>query len=156
MVKKEYQAMAEKRDKTAKAVMKNQRASLKYSLEIVREIKGKRLGKASRFLKNVLAHKEYLPLKRHMKKVGHRKGDAKSGVKSGRYPTGTVNVWLMLLDSVKANADYRGLEVKDLVIAHAFASQGYKRMGYQSQGRISGKRRAKKAVHIEVVVREGK
>jgi large subunit ribosomal protein L22 len=155
MVKKEYQKKIEGK-KVAKAVAKNQRASLKYSTELVREIKGKRLDKAEAFIKRILKKEEYLPLRVYNKKVGHRKGDAKSFSKSGRFPKGTLNVFLKLLESVKANADYKGLDSENLMIVHAFASQGFQRTSFQSQGKIGGKRRKRKSTHIEVIVMEGK
>ena len=59
-----------------------------------------------------------------------------------------------MLNSVKANADYKGLNEENLIIIHAFSSQGFRRRSAQSQGRISGKRRKRKSTHMEVIVRE--
>jgi len=156
MVKKNYQVALSDADrkKTAMAVAKNVPVSLKYATEIIREIKGKPLDKAEQFLYNVISHKQYLPLRQFRKNVGHRKGDAQSGVKSGRYPAKTCRAILSVLESVKANADYKGLDEDKLLIVHAFASQGFARMSHQPQGHMGGKRRKKKSVHFEVIVRE--
>ncbi len=156
MVKKNYQvALSDAaKKKTAMAVAKNATMSLKYATEIIREIKGKPLVVAESFLENVIAHRAFLPLRQYRKNVGHRKGEAKSGVKSGRYPEKTCKAVLSLLESVKANADYKGLDEEKLLIVHAFASQGFARMSHQPQGHMGGKRRKKKSVHFEVIVRE--
>ena len=153
MTKRSYQVEL-KGKKIAKAMAKNANVSLKFSLELIREIKGKRVDKAEAFLRRIMEYKEFLPLRAYKKKVAHRRGDARSFTKSGRYPIKVAKIWLSLLESVKANADYAGLDADNLIITHAFASQGYRRYSYQSQGRIGGKRRIKKSAHIEVAVRE--
>lgn len=156
MVKKNYQAEIKKPEKCARVIMTNQHASLKYSTELVREIKGKNVKRAESFLQNILEKKEFLPLRRYVKQVGHRKGRSRSFAKTGRYPKGTAEIFKKLIESAKANADYKGLDTENLIITHAFASQGFRRISHQSQGRITGKRRGKKSVHLEIVVREGK
>ena len=155
MVKKAYQAEISDAS-TARAFNSNASASLKYSTEICREIKGKQLDKAIAFLKRIINHEEFLPLRKFNKKVAHRKGESKSGVKSGRYPEKTCETFVNLLESVKANADFKGLDTEKLLIVHAFASQGFSRYSFQPKGKISGKRRKRKVAHIEVIVREGK
>lgn len=156
MVKKNYQAKLKDSKKIAKAIAKNQRASLKFSTEIVREIKGKRVDSVEKFLQRILEKKEWLPLRRYKKKTGHKKGSAKSFTKIGGTPVGTVRVFLNLLNTVKANADYKGLDADNLIITHVFASQGFRRYSSQSQGRTAGKRRRRKSVHLEIAVVEAK
>ncbi|MFH1257182.1 MAG: 50S ribosomal protein L22 [Candidatus Diapherotrites archaeon] len=156
MVKKNYQIEIPNEKKIAKAVAKNAHASLKYSTELVRELKGQRLDRSMEFLQRIMEKKEHLPLRRYKKKVPHRKGETKSFTKTGRYPVKTAGIFSSLLESVKSNADYKGLDAENLLITHMFVSQGFGRIGYQPQGRISGKARRKKAVHLEVVVTEAK
>ena len=153
MVKRNYQVELSGK-KIAKAMIKNANVSLKFSAELIREIKGRRVDKAEAFLNRILEKKDFLPLRKYKKKVSHRRGDARSFTKSGRYPVKVAKIWLGLLQSVKANADYAGLDPDNLLITHAFVSQGYRRYSYQNQGRIGGKRRLKKAAHIEIAVRE--
>ena len=86
MVKTNYQAKIGKESKTAKATLKNANVSLKNSTEMMREIKGQPLDKAIKRIHRIAEKTEALPLRRYNRKVAHRKGDAKSGVKSGRYP----------------------------------------------------------------------
>jgi len=156
MVKKAYQVQLAKETAIAKAMLKNQRASLKFSTELAREIKGKRLDKSEKFLQEIVEKKTHLPLRVYRRKVPHRKGETKSFTPAGRYPMGTAKIFLKLLETVKANADYKGLDSENLIITHLFASQGFQRVSYQTQGRISGKRRKRKSVHLEIVVMEAK
>jgi large subunit ribosomal protein L22 len=156
MAKKEYQAKVGKESKIAKATIKNANVSLKYSTELCNQLKGMKIEKAMGWIERIINHEEYLPLKRYHKKVAHRKGDSKKGVKSGRYPEKTLKVFLDLLNSVQTNADFKGLDEEKLNIIHAFASKGITRYSYQSKGKIGGKSRRKNATHIEIIVSEGK
>ena len=156
MVKQNYQSeITGDEKKVSKAILKNTRASLKYATEFARELKNKPIKKSEAFLNDILEKKRYLPLRKYNRKVAHRPGKSESGVKSGRYPSGTTKVFLELLQNLKANADYKGLDSDKLIIKNVFASEGFRRMSYQSQGRISGKRRKKKSIHLEAVAIEG-
>ena len=156
MVKENYQIELGNESKLAKARHANAVASIKFSTEIAREIKGKRLDWAEQWLNRVLKHEDYIPLRVYHKKVPHRKGQSKSFGKAGRYAHKTVAVFLKLLKAVKANADFKGLDADNLLIVHTFVSMGFRRMSNQAKGKISGKSRQSKAAHIELVVREAR
>lgn len=140
--------------KIAKAFAANQSISPKYSNEICRELMGKSIQEAETFLNKVILHETHLPLRKYTKKVAHRAGDPISGTKSGRYPWKACEAFLTLLKSVKANADYKGLDSENLKIIHAFASYGFRRQSHQVGGKIGGKMRKRKSTHIEVIVKE--
>ena len=112
--------------------------------------------KAQKFLLNVIEEKEFLPLRKYNRKVAHRKGESKSGVKSGRFPVNLSRVFIKLLQSAKANADFKGLDSENLLISHCFASRGFGRRSVQPKGHIAGKRRRSKSTHVEVIVKEAK
>ena len=154
MVKKNYQEEVPDEKTTAKAMLKNRHVSLKYSTEICREIRGKPVFKAEKFLNNIIAHKSFLPLKRYNKKVAHRKGASVSGVKSGRYPEKTCETFLELISYAKANAENKGLDADRLLLRHCFASEGFRRITMQPKGHVAGRRRKQKSTHIEMIVQE--
>lgn len=154
MSKTKYQNIIGKESKTAKAITANAPISLKFSTELVNQIKGKYVEKIIAWLTRIENEEEFLPLKMYDKKVAHRKGESKAGAKAGRYPKKVVRAWIELLESAKNNADFKGLDQEKLIILHAFASSGMNRYSYQSKGRIGGKARRKNATHIEVIVTE--
>jgi len=156
MVKKKYQVEIRQEKKVAKAIAKNQQVSTKYATEICREIRDKKVSKVEKRLQRIAKGKEFLPLRQYNKKVAHRKGNAVSGVKSGRFPVKACNVFLKILESVKANADFKGLDSENMVIAHCFASRGFARRSMQPKGHIAGKRRRRKSTHIEIIALEAK
>jgi len=156
MVNSNYQAEVGKPSKTARAFISNAPISVKYSVELCNQIKTRPVSKVIEFLKRIIAHEEYLPLRRYNKKVAHRKGQAKEGVKSGRYPEKVAAEFIKLLELAKTNADFKGLESEKLLIIHAFANMGMNRFSYQSKGRIAGKARRRNATNIEVIVQEMK
>ncbi len=153
MVKSNYQETCNEAA-TAKAMAKNKNVSLKYSTEICREIRGRPLVKAEKFLNEVSEKRAFLPLKRYNKKVAHRKGSSVSGVKSGRYPVKTCKAFLELLQNAKANAESKGLDEEKLLVRHCFASCGFRRYKMQPKGRIAGKRRRQKSTHLEIILQE--
>ncbi|MBI4045086.1 MAG: 50S ribosomal protein L22 [Candidatus Diapherotrites archaeon] len=153
MAKKNYQASFDPK-KTCRVIGKNKPVSLKYSTELVREIKGKMVSSAEAFLNRVLEKKDFLPIRRYTSKIGHRKGEAKSFTKTGKYPFKVAKVFLGLLSDLRANADYKGMNAEKLLIVHGFASMGYRRTSNQPQGRISGKARKNKSTHIELIALE--
>ncbi len=156
MVKKNYQAKVGKESKTAKAVITNANISLKYATEASNQLRGMYVNKAIAWLTRIMNKEEYLPLKRYHKKVAHRKGEAKSGEKAGRYPQKVTKTLIELLESAKNNADFKGLDSEKLNIIHMFASPGLGRYSHQSKGKIGGKARRTNATHVEVIVSEVK
>jgi len=156
MVKKTYQAKVKNEKKVAKAIAANQAVSTKYATELCREARNKKVSRIQKKLQKILKKEEFLTLRKYNKKVAHRKGESKSGVKSGRFPKNLCTVFLKLLESAKANADFKGLDSENLLISHCFASKGFSRRSVQSKGRIGGKRRKKKSTHIEIIVTEAK
>lgn len=154
MVKEKYQVKVKDKKHTAKAMEKNKPISLKYSTEICREIKGKPVKKVEKNLNKIINQEKFLPLKKYNRKVGHKKGKSVSGVKSGRYPQKTCKVFLNLIESAKANAEDKGLDTEKLLVKHCFASQGFRRYKMQPKGRIAGKRRRQKSVHLEIILQE--
>ncbi|MCX8158574.1 MAG: 50S ribosomal protein L22 [Candidatus Diapherotrites archaeon] len=156
MVKKNYQTELQiDEKKIVKAMLKNKPISTKYAIELCRELKNKPINKAERFLRDIVEMKRFLPLRKYNKKVPHRRGNAISKTKSGKYPVKTAKVFLELLQNLKANADYKGLDSEKLILKHLFASYGFRRITFQPQGRISGKRRKKKSTHLEAMAVEG-
>lgn len=154
MVKENYQAEISGTN-VARAMFTNKRISTKYATELCREIRGKPVDKAIAFVKRIIAHEDFLPLRKYRLKVAHRKGNART-VPSGRFPEKVCNAFVELLESVKSNAANKGLNEDALIIRHVFASGGFHRKAMQSRGKIAGKVRKRKSTHLEVIVQESK
>ncbi len=155
-MKKNYNYKDKEGEKTAKARLSNAPLSLKFSTEFGRELKGMKTKKAIAFLERIIEEKDFLPLKKYHGKVAHRKGEAKSGVKSGRYPKNTTKELIKLIKNVEANADAKGMDKENLIILHMHACQGLKRIFHQAKGKIGGKARIHKSTNVEITVRENK
>lgn len=154
MAKKNYQVENFDPKKVCRIMAKGQPVSLKYAVELLREIKGKPVSKAEEFINRIIEGKDFLPLRKYNLRIGHKRGEAKSFSKTGKYPQRLCHVFLGLLANLRANADYKGMNSEKLLLLHGFASEGYRRYSNQSQGRISGKRRRKKSCHIELIALE--
>lgn len=139
-------------DKTAKASGREMDISHKHAREICHKIRGMLLEDAKKYLEAVTEKKASVPYKRHHKKIGHR-SDLK-GWDVGRYPVKAAGKFLELLDSIEANAEYKGLEVDRLMIIHAAAQKGRvnKRIFYRAFGSSSPKNNV--LTHVELAVEE--
>lgn len=139
-------------DKTAVASGRDLRIKPKSAREICNSIKGMKLQNAKVFLEDVIEKKRPVPYKRHRKKVPHRKG--LPGYDSGRYPEKAAKEILKLLNSVEANAEFKGLYADRLRIIHLAAHRGrvIKKFIPRAFGRASPY--YKHLTHVEVAVEE--
>ena len=126
--------------------------SPKHAIEIGRFINGMSLDSAEEYLKDVIALKRAIPFKRFNRNVAHKRGLEKWD--AGRYPKKASQVYLKLLNNVKKNAEYDGLDIDNLTIIHVSANRGMKRRGFmpRAMGRATPKNR--ESVNIEIIVEE--
>ena len=127
--------------------------SFKHAVEICRAIKGKKIDDAIAYLEDVVAMKKAVPFKNHKKKVAHRKGLEKWY--AGRYPVKASREIIKVLKNLKANAEYKGLEVNRLVITHAQAKKGrvLKRYMPRAYGRATPRFKVLTTVEVVAEVR---
>ena len=121
--------------KSAKAKGSNLRVHFKNTRETAQAIKAMPLHRATKYLKNVIAHKEIVPFRRFMGGVGrHAQANVISrienqeldtyfvfkvhGTAQGRWPLKSAEFLLHLLKNAESNAEYKGLDADHLVIEH--------------------------------------
>merc|ERR1739842_19824 len=139
---------------SAKAKGSNLRVHFKNTRETAQAIKSMPLHRASKYLKNVIAHKEIVPFRRFMGGVG-RHGQAKvHGTAQGRWPLKSAEFLLQLLKNAESNAEYKGLDADHLVIDHIQVNRAPKmrRSTYRAHGRINPYMSS--PCHIEIVLVE--
>jgi len=107
---------------TAKAMAHELNVSPKHCYEILREIRGKKVVTAKKFLENVIELKESVPFKRFNRNVGHKRHQ--SGWDAGRYPVKACGEILKLIKHAEANAEYKGLDTENMRIIHASSKRG--------------------------------
>lgn len=136
-----------------RASLREVNVSPKEAREVCAAIKGLPLAKAREILNDVVELRRPIPFRRYSKKVGHKAG--LQGYYAGRYPIKVAKAVLKLLDSLEANAEYRGLDTSRLKLIHAAAYPGRRLRRYvpRAFGRATPK--DKVLVHIEVVGAEG-
>ena len=108
--------------KAAKAMGYEMPISFKHAVEICRELRGKKISEAKKFLEDVIAMRRPVPFRKYKKKVAHKRGIDKWY--AGRYPQKAAKYILKVLRNLEANAEYKGLELDKLVIVHAQAQKG--------------------------------
>ena len=123
-----YSIKLEDETKIAKAYGKELKISPKYSVEVCRELKGKKVKEAIEYLEKVIALKQPVPLKRYNKKVPHKGNLVKAC--AGRYPVKVAKHILKVIRSAISNARYKGLDEEKLFIKHICATRGRIIKGY--------------------------
>lgn len=118
--------------------------SFKQSVEICGFIKNKNVNDAKKLLQDVIEKKIAIPFRRYNWDLGHKK---KTG--PARYPERASKEFIKLIEDVEANAQFKGLNTSNLVIAHIATHKAAKAWHY---GRKT--RRKMKRTNVEIVVEE--
>jgi large subunit ribosomal protein L22 len=139
--KKEIPKVNPEKAHFASVSVKNLPISTKQSVEIAKYLMGRQLNKSKLFLQNVIDKKSAVPFKRYNRDVGHKPGK----IAAGRYPEKSAKHFLMLLNSLEANAENKGLDVDNLKLSEVIANKG---PGQWHYGRL--RRRKMKRTHLEI------
>jgi large subunit ribosomal protein L22 len=115
--------------KTALAYVKNARISLKHSVVICKELKGKKLENAKNFLKNLIEKKISL---------------------NGKYHTNAAKKILEALESAGANAKQKGLAEEKLFIKNIKADKGFIFVRPRSRWNLRGRKVKSTNLFVEI------
>ena len=136
-------------DTSAKALGKELPISPKFSREICGMIRGMKVDKAIQALEEVIALKRPVPLKRYNKRVSH-----KQGVGPGRYPEKAATAILKVIQSAVANAEYKGLDVDNMVLRTITVSRGRTIPGHMPRAHGRATQWDQNTVNLEVIIEE--
>jgi large subunit ribosomal protein L22 len=142
-----------KGDTIARAKANELNMSPKHSIEIATFIRHQRVNDAIAYLNQVVALKKAIPFRRFNRNVAHKRG-LPGNWDAGRYPVKASKAYIRLLESVKKNAEYVGLDAENLEIVHALAQRGRAQKAFfpRAMGRATPK--VRESVSLEVIVRE--
>jgi large subunit ribosomal protein L22 len=140
-------------DTIAKAKANELNMSPKHSIEIATFIRHQRVNDAITYLKDVIGLKKAIPFRRFNRNVAHKRG-LPGNWDAGRYPVKASRAYIRVLESVKKNAEYIGLDADNLEIIHVSANRGRAQKSFfpRAMGRATPK--VRETVNIEIVVRE--
>ena len=139
-------------DKTAIASGRDLSISPKATREICQAIRRMKLNEARNYLQEVIDMKRPVVYKRYKKKQAHRRGI--EGFYAGRYPVKAASEMIKVLDSVEANAVFKGLDLEKLKITHAVAQRARKIRGYIPRAFGGASPRNNLLCHVELVAEE--
>jgi large subunit ribosomal protein L22 len=140
-------------DNIAKAKANELNMSPKHSIEIATFIRHQRVNDAIAYLNDVVGLKKAIPFRRFNRNVAHKRG-LPGNWDAGRYPVKASKEYIRVLESVKKNAEYIGLDADNLEIIHVSANRGRAQKSFfpRAMGRATPK--VRETVNLEVVVRE--
>lgn len=117
--------------KTACGMARDLNISFKHAVEVCSAVKGMDVNEAVSFLESVTRLEMPVPFKKYPGGVGHRKGVSLPG----KYPKKTALEVINLLNNIKSNAEYKGLDSENLIIKHIQALKGISRLKRKPKGR---------------------
>jgi len=140
-------------DNIAKAKANELNMSPKHSIEIATFIRHQRVNDAIAYLNEVVGLKKAIPFRKFNRNVAHKRG-LPGNWDAGRYPVKASKAYIRVLESVKKNAEYIGLDADNLEIIHVSANRGRAQKSFfpRAMGRATPK--VRETVNLEVVVRE--
>ena len=140
-------------DNIAKAKANELNMSPKHSIEIATFIRHQRVNDAIAYLNDVVGLKKAIPFRRFNRNVAHKRG-LPGNWDAGRYPVKASKAYIRVLESVKKNAEYIGLDADNLEIIHVSANRGRAQKSFfpRAMGRATPK--VRETVNLEIVVRE--
>ncbi|MEM4747706.1 MAG: 50S ribosomal protein L22 [Archaeoglobaceae archaeon] len=155
MARISYSYIPKDETKAVKAMGYEIPMSFKHAVEICRELKGKKIPQAMKYLEDVIEMKFPVPMRKYKKKVAHKNIP---GWYAGRYPQKAAREILKVLKNLKANAEYKGLNPEELVIVHAQAKKGRSIIRYvpRAFGRAVPKRKQLTTVEFVAEIAEVK
>lgn len=137
-----------------KAKGSNLKVSFKNTRETANAVKGMEIGKAEKYLKDVIALKRIVPFRRHNGGVGRHAQCHEHGWAQGRWPKKSAQLVLSMLKNVRSNAEAKGVDSERLKITHIKVDRapGSRRSTYRAHGRIT--KYSSQPCHIEVYCKE--
>ncbi|HOE52794.1 MAG TPA: 50S ribosomal protein L22 [Methanomassiliicoccales archaeon] len=143
-----YTAQADP-DTTSRAIAKELPISPKFSREICRMVRGKKVDDAIRMLEEVVELRRPVPIRRYNYGVAH-----KPGIGPGRYPTKAAAAIIKVLESAKSNAEYKGLDTDNMRVRVISAHLGRTIPGYMPRAHGRSTAWDQQTVNIEVILEE--
>ena len=136
-------------DTTSRAIGKEMPISPKFSREVCRMLKGKNVNEAIKMLAEVVDLKRPVPIRRYNTGVAH-----KQGVGPGRFPTKAAKAISRVLESAKANAEYKGLDPETMRVKVITTNLGRTMKGYMPRAHGRSTQWNQQTVNIEVILEE--
>jgi large subunit ribosomal protein L22 len=133
--------------RTVKASLREIDVSPKWSREVCRAIVGLTIPEAKKLMEDVIAMKRMIPYRRYRKNRAHH-AETKG---AGGYPVKVAKHMLKLLESLEANADFKGLDPDEVVIIHAAAHKARRIRKFMPRAFGRATPYDKQLVHIELV-----
>jgi large subunit ribosomal protein L22 len=117
---------------TSRALGKELPVSPKHCREILKELRGKKVEDAKKYLKGVIELKVAVPYTRYKLRQ-----HPKPKVGTARYPVKAAKAILRVLESAESNAEYKGLDADGMRVKVACAHRGMIMKSYmpRAQGR---------------------
>jgi len=128
-----YAAEPRNEAKAVKAIGRDLNVSFKHAVEICGKLRGMKVSEGIVLLEAVTRLEKTIPFKRFNKGIGHRRGLGKDALSA--CPEKAAGLILKILQNLRANAEFRGLDADNIKITHIEALRGISRKRRKPKGR---------------------
>lgn len=136
-------------EKTSKAMGKELSVSPKHCREVLKMLRGMKVEKAKEYLEGVIDKTVPVPYSRYKKYLR-----PKPKVGPARYPVNAAKAILKVIESAKANAEYKGLDADNMRVKVACAHRGRIQQGYMPRAFGRSSPWNEQTTNIEIVLEE--
>mmetsp|Transcript_46089 Transcript_46089/g.92902 ORF Transcript_46089/g.92902 Transcript_46089/m.92902 type:complete len:187 (-) Transcript_46089:31-591(-) len=140
--------------KSCKAMGVDLRVHFKNTYETAMAIKGMKLKDAQTYLEDVCEKRQCVPFKKFKGGIGRTAQAKVFKLSQGRWPIKSAKIILGLLTNAESNAEFKNLDVDNLVIEHIHvnAAQQGRRRTYRAHGRINAYMSS--PCHVQMILQE--
>ena len=136
-------------EKTSKAIGKEISVSPKHCREVLKELKGMKVEQAKEYLEGVIEKRTPVPYSRYKMWL-----NPKPKVGPARYPEKAAKAILKVIESARANAEYKGLDSENMKIKVACAHRGRIQKAYMPRAFGSSSPWNEQTTSIEIILEE--
>ncbi|MEM0441463.1 MAG: 50S ribosomal protein L22 [Candidatus Caldarchaeum sp.] len=141
-----YSTTIGEKETEVRASLREVDISPKWAREVCEAIKGLTIPEAKKLLEDVVKQKRMIRYARYKKKRAHH-GETKG---PGGYPVKVSRYMLKLIESLEANAEFKGLDPEKTKIVHAVSHKGRVAPKYIERAFGRSSPYNKTYVHVEV------
>ncbi len=136
-------------EKTSKAIGKEISVSPKHCREVLKELKGMKVEEAKEYLVGVIEKRTPVPYSRFKTYLS-----PKPKVGPARYPEKAAKAILKVVESARANAEYKGLDAENMKVKVACAHRGRIQKAYMPRAFGSSSPWNEQTTNIEIILEE--
>lgn len=136
-------------EKSARAYGRDLQCSPKHAENVAKAIRKMKVKDAEKLLEDIIKKRRPIPFKTHNTERAHKKGMGPGG-----YPVKASQKILEVLKNAMNNAEYKGLDPENMIIAHISTYKGRIIEGYMPRAMGRSSAWNERTTNVEIIIEE--